>query len=110
MPAPPAARLVAPPGCAVEPLVHAPEAVQSARIGGIGMVDDAVLERERAHARPLAMVRGHVGSRHCRELGLSRVAATLLIRAPPKCVARRRLAPIVVFHAPPAVAPPCTSR
>ena len=29
MPAPPDARLVAPPGGAVEPLVHAPEAVQS---------------------------------------------------------------------------------
>ena len=41
----PDARLVAPPGCAVEPLVQAPEAVQSARIGGIGVVDDAVLER-----------------------------------------------------------------
>src|SRR6266478_4506416 len=51
---PPEARFVAPLGCAVEPLVHAPEAVQSARIGGIGVVDDAVLERERAHARPLA--------------------------------------------------------
>src|SRR3989338_1574657 len=56
--APPAARLVAPLGCAVEPLVHAPEAVQSARISGIGVVDDAVLERERAHARPLARVCG----------------------------------------------------
>ena len=43
--APPDARLVAPLGCAVEPLVHAPEAVHSARIGGIGVVDDAVLER-----------------------------------------------------------------
>src|SRR5437899_287132 len=65
--APPDARLVAPLGGAVEPLVHAPEAVQSARIGGIGVVDDAVLERERAHARPLARVRGHVGSDHGRE-------------------------------------------
>src|SRR5881409_3687192 len=62
--APPGARLVAPLGGAVEPLVHAPEAVQSARIGGIGVVDGAVLERERAHARPLARVRGHVGSGH----------------------------------------------
>src|SRR5213594_2251216 len=53
----PDARLVASLRCAVEPLVHAPEAVESARIGGIGMVDDAVLERERAHARPLARVR-----------------------------------------------------
>src|SRR5512134_3237286 len=65
--APPDARLVAPLGGAVEPLVHAPEGVQSARIGGIGVVDDAVLERERAHARPLARVRGHVGSAHGRE-------------------------------------------
>src|SRR5437870_7981025 len=62
--APPDARFVAPVGCAVEPLVHAPEAVQSARIGGIGMVDDAILERERAHARSLPRVRGHVGSAH----------------------------------------------
>src|SRR6266540_1288488 len=62
--APPDARLVAPLGGAVEPLVHAPEAVQSAGIGGIGVVDDAVLEHERAHARPLARVRGHVGSGH----------------------------------------------
>src|SRR5258706_486032 len=68
-PPPPDARLVAPLGCAVEPLVHAPEAVHSARIGGIGVVDDAVLERERADARPLARVRGHVGSGHGGDLG-----------------------------------------
>src|SRR6266516_880932 len=67
--APPDAGLVAPLGGAVEPLVHAPEAVQSARIGGIGVVDDAVLERERAHARPLARVRGRVGSGHGRVRG-----------------------------------------
>src|SRR6185436_10439175 len=42
---PPDARLVAPLWCAVEPLVHAPEAVQPARIGGIAVVNDAVLER-----------------------------------------------------------------
>src|SRR5206468_9103593 len=65
----PDARLVAPPGCAVEPLVQAPETVQSARIGGIGVVDDAVLERERAHARPLTRVRGRVGSGRGREFG-----------------------------------------
>src|SRR3989442_6757490 len=52
--APPDARLVASLGGAVEPLVHAPEAVQSARIGGIGAVGDAVLEHVRAHALPLA--------------------------------------------------------
>src|SRR5262250_1494499 len=65
--APPDARLVTPLGGAVEPLVHAPEAVQSARIGGIGVVDDAVLKRERAQARPLARVRGHIGAGHGRE-------------------------------------------
>ena len=74
--APPDACLVAAPGGAVEPLIHAPEAVQSARIGGIGVVDDAVLERERTHTRPLARVRGHVGSGHGREL-LGPLAATL---------------------------------
>src|SRR5436305_15247540 len=65
--APPDTCLVAPLGGAVEPLVHAPEAVQSARIGGIGVVDDALLEHERAHARPLARVGGRVGAAHRRE-------------------------------------------
>ena len=37
--APPDARLVASLGGAVEPLVHAPEAIQSASITGIGVVD-----------------------------------------------------------------------
>src|SRR5574341_1340852 len=46
----------------VEPLVNAPEDVQSARIGGIGVVYDAVLEHERAQARPIARVGGRVGS------------------------------------------------
>src|SRR5690606_768203 len=38
-PPPDAARLVASLGGAIEPLVHAPKAVQSARVGGIGVVD-----------------------------------------------------------------------
>ena len=62
VPEPPDAGLVASPRSAVEPLVHAPETVQSARIGGIGVINDAVLERERAHARPLARVCERVGS------------------------------------------------
>src|SRR5580700_9484502 len=66
--APPDAGLVAPLGGAVEPLVGAPEAVQSARIGGIGVVDGAVLAHERAHARPVAHVGAGVGSASCREL------------------------------------------
>src|SRR4029450_3416286 len=90
--APPDAILVASPGGAVEPLVHAPEAVQAARIGGIGVVDDAVIERERAHARPLARVRGHVGSGHRRELGRRPFGRWRAERGP------RR--PVVVFDAP----------
>src|SRR5206468_10061246 len=87
--APPDARLVAPPGGAVEPLVHAPEAVQSARIGGIGVVGDAVLEHERAHPRSLAYIRRCVGSAHGRELCSTRVGAGF--------TNHRRLAPVVVF-------------
>jgi hypothetical protein len=40
----------APLGARSEPLVHAPEALQSAGIGGVGVMDDAVLEHERTHA------------------------------------------------------------
>ena len=75
----------------VEPLVHAPEAVQSARVGGIGVVDNAVLERERAHARPLARVGGGVGSSHGRVL---RVGQRDLCR-----VQRGTAALVVVFDA-----------
>src|SRR5258708_24723148 len=70
MAAVPEAGLVAPAWRGVQPLVHAPEAVQSTRIGGIGVVDDAVLEHECAHARPLARVGGHVGSGHGRDLSV----------------------------------------
>src|SRR5438128_9559637 len=78
MAAEPDPRLVAPLGCAVEPLVHAPEAVQPARIRGIGVVDDAVLERERAHARCLARVRRPVGADTGRDLGERPLLAGLL--------------------------------
>src|SRR5262245_58105961 len=40
-----------------------PEAVQSSCIGGISVIDDAVVENERAHARPLARVGRRIGSR-----------------------------------------------
>src|SRR5450432_1874778 len=62
MATPPKARLVASLGRAVEPLVHAPEAVEPTRVGGIGVVDDAVLEHERAHAGPLPPERRPVGA------------------------------------------------
>src|SRR6266481_9214280 len=65
---PPKPRLIAALGSAVEPLVHTPEAIDSARISGISVVDDAILERERAHAWPLANVRRRVRSAHSREL------------------------------------------
>src|SRR5579871_6405905 len=51
-----AARLVPSPRCPVEPLVHAPEAVQPACVGRVRVVDGAILARERAHARTLARV------------------------------------------------------
>src|SRR5437763_244149 len=44
MTAPPESFLIASLGRAIEPLVHAPQAVQPARVGGIGVVDGAVLE------------------------------------------------------------------
>jgi hypothetical protein len=52
----------------VEPLVHSPERIETACIGGVGVVDDAVRERERAHARRLAGVGWDVGAGHGREL------------------------------------------
>src|SRR5207248_6615724 len=85
---PPDARLVASPGGAVEPLVHAPEAVQSARIAGISVVNNAILERERAYARALARVRRRIGSAHRCESG-SPLARTF----------PRALALVVVFEA-----------
>src|SRR6185436_8355981 len=66
--APPYVRLVAPSGRAIEPLVHRPQAVEPARVRGIGVIDDAVLERECARTRPFARVRGNVGSGRSRHL------------------------------------------
>src|SRR6266702_910672 len=44
--APPEAGLVATEWRAVEPLVHAPEAVHPALVRRVGVVDDAILQRE----------------------------------------------------------------
>src|SRR6266481_3682144 len=68
MAAPPQAGLVAPAWRAVEPLVHAPEAVQPARVRRVGVVDDAILQRERAHAGPFSPVRRPVRSNARRPL------------------------------------------
>src|SRR5260370_42502477 len=59
---PPVAGLIAPFGSAVEPWPHAPEGVQSARIGRIRVVEDAVLENKGAHPRPLAQERRPIDS------------------------------------------------
>src|SRR5262245_17829525 len=85
---PPDAGLVAPLRRAIEPLIHAPEAVQSPCIGGIRVIDDAVVESERAHARPLTRVRRRIGSRRrCNHGDWIRTSAQL----------PRAFAPIVVF-------------
>src|SRR5262249_31096453 len=86
--APPHAVLVPPLRRPIEPLIHAPETVHSARIGRIGVVHRAIFERERAHSRPLADVRRIVGSRHGGAFRDRRVPATL----------ERPLAPIVVLE------------
>src|ERR1700682_1978077 len=62
--APPHARLVASLWRAIEPLIHAPEGIHASRKCRVGVVDDAVLEHERAHAWPFAYVGGDVGSGH----------------------------------------------
>src|ERR1022692_3825061 len=55
--APPVAGFVAAERRPVEPLVHAPEAVEPARVRGVGVVDGAILEGERAHAGTFSPVR-----------------------------------------------------
>ena len=65
--APPDSHLVAALRGAVEPLVHTPQAVQSACVRGIGVVDHAILQHKGADARPLSRVRRRIGSAHGRE-------------------------------------------
>src|SRR5258707_8080242 len=66
---PPEAGLVATEWRAVEPLVHAPEDVQPALVRRVGVVYDAILERERAHAGPFSPVRRPVRSNARRDCG-----------------------------------------
>src|SRR5258708_4925982 len=54
--APPHTGLVATERGAVEPLIHAPQAIYAALVGRICVVYNAVLERKRAHAGPFAPV------------------------------------------------------
>src|ERR1700722_2292006 len=62
MATPPMASFVAPLGSAVEPLPHAPQSIQPARIRRIRVVDDAILQNEGTHPRPLAQERGPIDS------------------------------------------------
>src|SRR5690349_1374526 len=61
---PPHSRLIATLGSAIEPLIHSPKSIQSAGERGISVINDAVLEHERAHARSLAQVGIRVSSGH----------------------------------------------
>src|SRR5438128_12082491 len=65
----PEACLVATEWRAVEPLVHVPESIYPARVRRVGVVDDAILQRERAHAGPFSPVRRPVRSNTRRPLG-----------------------------------------
>src|ERR1700716_1098768 len=69
MAAPPEPLLVATEWRAVEPLVHAPEAVHPAFVRRVGVVYDVILEHECAHAGPLSPVRREVRSNRRRPFG-----------------------------------------
>src|SRR5213594_1398491 len=69
MAAPPEPRLVTALGRAVEPLVHAPEAVHPALVRGVGVVHNPILQHERAHTGPFLPVRRPVCSNARSELG-----------------------------------------
>src|SRR5207247_5619283 len=69
MAAPPEPRLVAPPGRAVEPLVHAPQAVHPALVRGVGVVHHPILQHDRAHTGHFLPVRRTVCSNAPRALG-----------------------------------------
>src|ERR1700683_2669410 len=69
MAAPPDAGLIAAARGAVQPRVHAPQDVDPALVGRVCVVDDTIIERERAHAGPFAPVGLPVGSHGRRERG-----------------------------------------
>src|SRR5882757_5539636 len=76
---------------AIKPLVRSPEGVQPTCVGGIGVIDDAVLDHEGAHARPLARVGRQVGAGHGSALG-GPLAAGVRLR-----IQRAAAGPVVVF-------------
>src|ERR1700761_4277886 len=65
--APPNAVLIASLGRAIEPLIGAPQSVEAPRIGRIGVVNGAVLDREGAHAWSIAHECSSVGPARFRE-------------------------------------------
>src|SRR4051794_14555498 len=62
---PPEPGLVAPFRCTVKPLVRTPENVHPARIGGVCVINDAVLDREGAHSGRFSRVCCPVGASAC---------------------------------------------
>src|SRR5215472_760449 len=94
---PPEARLVASFGCAIEPLIHSPDAIHSTRVGGIGVVDHAILKHECAHTGPLANVRRRVGSAHSGEHRSSIRCRAGQLRPFLATCTLWRLAPVVVL-------------
>src|ERR1051325_3573519 len=69
VPTEPRSGLVASLRRSVKPLVHPPQRVEAASIRGVGVVDDAVGERERTHVRRFASVGGDIGAGHNSKLG-----------------------------------------
>src|SRR5579872_4212969 len=93
----PEAGLVASLGSPVEPRVHAPEGIESARVGGIRVVDNSVFERECAHTGPFADERRCIRSarRRVRRWPIGRRARD--IGTFPSACPQWRLAAVVVF-------------
>src|SRR6266481_5365110 len=72
MPFPPqTAILVATFGRAIEPLIHSPKSIHSARVSRVSVINNSVLERECAHSGTLARVSVNVGPGRRREFGRS---------------------------------------
>src|SRR4051794_36966458 len=88
--APPHALLVAALRRAIEPLIGAPQTVEAAGVGRIGVVDDTILQDEGAHARPIAHEGRAIGARAGRDLRHHRRHVA---------VPERRAGAVVVFGA-----------
>ena len=65
---PPDPTLVAPLRRTIEPLVYPPESIQSARIGGVRVINHAILLHEGAHAWTVTPIGLYVGTARGGEL------------------------------------------